>query len=145
MSEANRGTPAPFTWFYPENFLSSARNSESPFQATEIRPALGFTAFPFRYAGLVNEAMNYTDLESYSAHTSSKENKKSSEEASDELVAEPSKHKQVKDKKPKKKVTSKPVAYHERRNPDTVVYSTGIDLSGVPPPVCTCTGVPRQC
>ncbi|GAB2230260.1 hypothetical protein Droror1_Dr00014518 [Drosera rotundifolia] len=104
MSEANRGTPAPFAWFYPENFLSSARNSESPFQATEIRPALGFTAFPFRYAGLVNETMNYTDLESYPAHTSSKENKKLSEEASDELVAEPSKHRQMKDKKPKKKL-----------------------------------------
>ncbi|GAB2220688.1 hypothetical protein Droror1_Dr00008355 [Drosera rotundifolia] len=122
MSEANRGTPAPFTWFYPENFLSSARNSESPFQATKIRPALGFTAFPFRYAGLVNEAMNYTDLESYPAHTSSKENKESSEEASDELVAEPSKHKQMKDKKPKKKVTSKPVAYRERRNAFEIAF-----------------------
>ncbi|KAL9270369.1 BASIC PENTACYSTEINE7-like protein, partial [Drosera capensis] len=146
MSEANRETPAPFTWFYPENFLSSARTSESPFQATEIRPALGFTTFPFQYAGLVNEAMNYTDLESYPAHTSRKENKKSSEEASDELVAVASKHKRMKkDKKPKKKVTSEPVAYRERRNPNTVVYSTDIDLSGVPPPVCTCTGVPRQC
>ncbi|KAI3687239.1 hypothetical protein L1987_80933 [Smallanthus sonchifolius] len=46
-------------------------------------------------------------------------------------------------KKSKKQTVLKPNV--ERKNLDNVIDETQFDLSKVPPPVCSCTGVARQC
>ncbi|ONK71541.1 uncharacterized protein A4U43_C04F9700 [Asparagus officinalis] len=50
-------------------------------------------------------------------------------------------------KKPpaKKKGTSISTGKREKRNQDATIEGTTQDFSGVPAPVCTCTGVSRQC
>ncbi|GAB2301336.1 hypothetical protein Dimus_035367 [Dionaea muscipula] len=153
MPEANKGTPMPhFTWFYPENFLSSARPSFNPFPPTDINPEIGFTALPIRCAGPANEAANNGNMVVEPVHLPCKKQKTTSGKAAADKSAAPktSQDKQIKKdakKSKKKKATGseQPVAKREWQNLDLVLNDTGIDLSGVPPPVCTCTGVPRQC
>ncbi|PWA47019.1 GAGA binding-like protein [Artemisia annua] len=53
------------------------------------------------------------------------------------------KNKHSKSKKSKKKTVLKPNT--ERKNPNLVFDESKFDFSKVPPPVCSCTGVARQC
>ncbi|KAD4384985.1 hypothetical protein E3N88_25174 [Mikania micrantha] len=55
----------------------------------------------------------------------------------------PTKNKPYKSKKSKKQTVLKPNV--ERKNLDNVFDETQFDFSKVPPPVCSCTGVARQC
>ncbi|GAB2273408.1 hypothetical protein Dimus_008203 [Dionaea muscipula] len=149
MPEVNRGTPMPhFTWFYPENYLSTARTAFNPFQPSEINPEIGFTALPIRSAEPTSEAARDVNMASDPIPIPSKK-QKISREATDMFAANTSPHKQIKreaKKSKKRKATTQTVTKREwKQNLDLVLNDTGIDISAVPPPVCTCTGVPRQC
>lgn len=60
-----------------------------------------------------------------------------------EIPKKITKNKPLVSKKSKKEAVLKPNV--ERKNPDIVFDETQFDFSKVPPPVCSCTGVARQC
>ncbi|GAB4834801.1 hypothetical protein Ancab_033069 [Ancistrocladus abbreviatus] len=145
MSEANRGAPIDFAWF---NFLSAARTNLNPFQRTQINPDIGVAAVPLRSAGSApaNEVAKNDNIGIEPTHN---KKQKTSKKAPDQVASgKTSKRKQTKknpDKSKKEKSAASAPAKRERKNLNFVMYQNSVDISGVPAPVCTCTGVPRQC
>ncbi|GMH28791.1 hypothetical protein Nepgr_030634 [Nepenthes gracilis] len=139
MSEANIGASIPhFSWL---NFLSPGRTVLNPFQ---INPQVGDAAVPIRSAGLRSEAAkNAIEIE-----PTNEKKRSTSIKASEHIRPKTSKRKQTKKnpENPKKmKASATTMEKRERKNLNFVTYETRVDISGVPAPVCTCTGVPRQC
>ncbi|ESQ52167.1 hypothetical protein EUTSA_v10017196mg [Eutrema salsugineum] len=64
---------------------------------------------------------------------------------SEALKPKPQKKKRSASKNPKKTAPSVPETKREKKNPDINIDISSFDVSGVPPPVCSCTGVPRVC
>lgn len=147
ISEANRGASIPhFTWFFQETYVSTPRTAH-PLHSAEINPEIGFAAVPLRSCAPPNEATRNLDVESVPAPIPSKKQRISGEVAN-VLPGEtfPNMETKKRSKKSKKKVTTgQSTVKHERKDLDLGLNNVGMDISGVPSPVCTCTGVPRQC
>lgn len=60
-------------------------------------------------------------------------------------VLRPNKSKKQSSSGAKKKEGSTSTGMRERKNQNDIFNGVKIDLSGVPTPICSCTGVPRQC
>lgn len=139
MPESNRGTSTPhFAWFHPGNYMAATRNGFNPFQGAQTNTE-GLLAIPVRSMAPVDEPVNNIDA-AIELPKPAKKPKTSTKEP-----------KLKQSKKGISKSTSKakgngsPSAKRERKNLNFASYESSMDASGIPAPVCTCTGVARQC
>lgn len=120
-----------FPWLYQGNY----------FQATQIDPMPGFTAAPVRSVAPMAEP------EKNSGFTKNKKKaasgKSSNQTASEALGPKQPKTKSSASKKAMREI--KPKGNVERKNLSVDFDEARFDISGVPPPYCSCTGVPRPC
>ncbi|GMH22579.1 hypothetical protein Nepgr_024422 [Nepenthes gracilis] len=141
ISEDDKDASVPyFSWL---NFLSPGRTILNPFQ---INPEVGVGDVPISPGFPANQAAKNDSFKSQPIHN---KKQKIPQKASDHIAPKTifkQKHTSKNPEKSKKmKASNTPAAKRERKNSNFMVYETGLDISGVPAPVCTCTGVPRQC
>ncbi|WCJ29046.1 basic pentacysteine 7 [Euphorbia peplus] len=139
IPETNAGTSIPrFGWFYPGSFCSAPKSSPVHSQGTKIGTQQGRSVPPLRVfvpVELVKDNNSTTE-------TSKAKKPKPSAKSCNQIPP-----KTMKSKKPKKTKESKsmPEAKREKRNLDVDMDKMNFDLSGVPSPFCSCTGIPRVC
>ncbi|KAK3037652.1 hypothetical protein RJ639_030429 [Escallonia herrerae] len=131
--ENNREACLPhFSWIPPGNCVPAIKISLNSFQATQMNPQPGFAAIPIRSVAPTaeqakREKSSKSSKQSFPKVLTSKKTKKSSSTSK------------------KAKAQTKPGANIERKNPNVVFNEANLDVSGVPPPFCGCTGVARGC
>lgn len=130
MPNPNQGTSTPhFAWFHPGNYLNALRNGFNPFQATQTN-VQGTLAIP-----IDEQPPNNIDGGPEPTKPTKKPKTTSKNDG-------PSKEPKLKKSKKGSGSTS---AKRERKNLNFPSYGANMDSSGIPAPVCSCTGVPRQC
>lgn len=148
ISEANSEASASrFAWFFPPNFYSAPRNDLNHLQSTQVSPDPGIPIPPIRYVPVVTEQAKNIDLE---PKPSKARKQKASTKSSNSYNMAP---KLMKPKQPRKnssdskKAKGNPMVaeIREKKIPSTFMAGTNFDFSGVPSPVCSCTGVARVC
>ncbi|KMT11408.1 hypothetical protein BVRB_5g107360 [Beta vulgaris subsp. vulgaris] len=147
IPEGDRTRSVPhFSWFHPGNYLAATRNGGfSPFQGTQNNPdAAGLAAVPIRCMP-INEAANIVvDAEPLPSKPAKKP-KTSKKTSNDPSPKEPKlKIKKGQSSKAKGGGTS-PSGKRERKNLNFRSYESSTDASGIPAPICSCTGAARQC
>lgn len=145
--ESNKRASVPhFAWFHPGTYAAATRSTGfNVFQGTHTNLE-GITAIPIRSMAPTNEAAN--DLNPESEPTiRTKKPKTSKNPSNDGTLKEPKSKQSKKDtSKPRKtKGNGSSSAKRERKNLNFASYESSMDASGIPAPVCTCTGVARQC
>lgn len=140
MPESNRGTSTPhFAWFHPGNYLTATRNGFGPFQGALADPQ-GRISIPIRtIAPIDHEPTNNINVETEPTKPAKKP--KTSKKTSNDLINP----KEPKPKQSKKGPSKSTKVKRERKNLNFASYESSMDASGNPAPVCTCTGVARQC
>lgn len=139
--ELNMGTPLPhFLWFNPGNYLSDVRTGSTQTQLTQNNPGFGFTALLQSAGPPDDDSSEDVDITSLCIPTPNKK-QKIPNEAADASAGKPLRQK----KSYKKEADPQNVSKRERRSLELVINDKVIDISTLPPPVCTCTGNPRQC
>lgn len=134
MPETNRGTSTPhFAWFHPGNYLAATGNGFSAFQGAEPNSE-GIVAIPIRTMAPVDDEPT-NNIEDGTEPTKPAKKRKTSKKTS--IDGAP--------KQPKPKQSKKGPTKRERKNLNFASYESRMDGSGIPAPVCTCTGVARQC
>ncbi|KAJ8426755.1 hypothetical protein Cgig2_029424 [Carnegiea gigantea] len=146
-AESNQRTSIPhFAWFHPGTYAAATTSTGfNVFQGTQTNPE-GITAIPITPMVPVNEAANNLNPESEPAKPTKKP--KMSKNSSDDSTSKEAKSKQSKKRSsnPKKtKGSGSSSAKPERNDLSFASYESNADASGIPAPVCTCTGVARQC
>ncbi|KAK9275616.1 hypothetical protein L1049_022883 [Liquidambar formosana] len=147
MSEANtEASMSHFSWFHPGSFLSVSRTSFNPLQATKINSEPGLPIAPIR--SVAPEAEPAKNVEFVTKKPTKARKQKPSMKSSNDIASNVLRPKQPK-KNPSASKKSKgpvlPAARREKKNLNIVLDGTNLDFSGVPSPVCSCTGVPRVC
>ncbi|XP_021765541.1 protein BASIC PENTACYSTEINE7-like [Chenopodium quinoa] len=140
IPEGNRSRSVPhFSWFHPGNYLAATRNGFNPFQGTQHNPEGALSAMPIRCMP-INEAANIVvDDEPQPSKPAKKP--KTSKKTSDDAAP---KERKPKIKKSKAKSGSS-AAKRERKSLNSRSNESSTDASGIPAPVCSCTGAARQC
>lgn len=146
MPESNQRTSIPqFAWFHPGNYVASTRSTGfNVYQGTPTNPE-GITALPIRSMAPLNEAPvdeapNNLEL---NPETQPTKPTKKKPKTSNELKPKPTK--KGPSKSTKTKGSGSASTKRERKNLNFASYESSMDASGIPAPVCTCTGVARQC
>lgn len=129
-------------WVHQRNFLSATRTNLDPLPSTQINTETGLPAIPINMFIPTNGPTQNGELETKS--TKSRKQSSSTKKSGDS--------KGLRTKQPKKKsdVTTKKKQGSDsdgakKRNLDVFIDGTAIDFSQAPVPVCSCTGVFRQC
>lgn len=144
IPEANRTRSVPhFSWFHPGNYLAATRNGFSPFQGTQNNPEGGMAAVPIRCMPINEAANNVVDDQTQPSKPTKKP--KTSKKTSNDAVPKESKLKTKRSQSSKAKSGASPSAKRERKNLNFRSYESSTDASGIPAPICTCTGAARQC
>lgn len=143
VPESNQGTFNPhFAWFHPGNYLAALRDGFNPFQGIQTSTE-GTPAIPMQSMTPMDEALN--NVNAGPEPTNPAKTPKTSRETSDDTAAKEPKPKQSKKSSSKAKGSGLPSGKRERKNLNFGSYESRLDACGIPAPVCTCTGVPRQC
>ncbi|KAL5798617.1 hypothetical protein ACOSQ2_003437 [Xanthoceras sorbifolium] len=138
-------SPSHMAWFYPGNYFTPG-TSLNPLDGCQVNPTPGLAVTPIRSIASTTESVNNADP---SGTKSAKiKRQKSSVRGSNQVGP-----KVVKPKQPKKKASSSkkakgptmPEIKREKKNPNIDMGEMNFDFSGVPSPVCSCTGVARVC
>ncbi|XP_011018447.1 PREDICTED: protein BASIC PENTACYSTEINE7-like [Populus euphratica] len=129
-----------FSWFYPGSFFSSLKTN-SGLDRTQIDPQPGLPVAPIR-------SISPADLAKINSGTKPTKARKQKSAAKDSnqippKVLGPKQPKKISSKKTKGQITLE--AKHEKKNLDIDIGKINFDLSGVPSPFCSCTGMPRVC
>lgn len=151
MSEANRTVSIPhIAWFHPGT-------GYNPLQPTHINADAGVLAIPLQsVAPLPLYDLSHNDSNITIQHPKAKKpktSKKTSRDVASMSLEPPPKQTKKDPTKSSKKTkasyannsTTPPVAKRERKDLNFVSYGGSVDLSGIPSPFCSCTGVTRQC
>lgn len=145
MSEANRIVTIPhIAWFHPGT-------GYNPLQPTHIHPDAGVLAIPLQsIAAPPLYDLTHNDNNITIQHPKAKKPKTSKKTSM--TLKPPPKQTKKDSTKPSKKTkasntnsTTPPVVKRERKDLNFVSYGGSMDLSGIPSPFCSCTGVARQC
>ena len=115
------------------------------FQGNQTNPE-GVAAIPVRSMAPANEAANNLNTESEPT-ICAKKPKTSRNPSNDATLMQPKPKQSKKDlSRPRKtKGSGFPSEKRERKNLNFASYESSMDVSGIPAPVCTCTGVAHQC
>ncbi|KAK6947348.1 GAGA-binding transcriptional activator [Dillenia turbinata] len=133
-------------WVHPINFLSATKaTSSTPLQANHIHQGTGLNIAPMRTLHPPGEPEKKPE-----AGTKPKKVKKqkTAADGTNHVASKAVKPKQPRKKNSESKKTkgpSNPSARREKKNLDFVIDATTLDFSEVPSPVCSCTGIARQC
>lgn len=128
-------------WVHHRSFIPSTKTSLNPLQAIPINTETGLPVIPTSLGVRTDGSEGGT--KSTKIRKQQPSTKKANHVASKVLrLKQPKKKISV---PTKRKVNSMSTAKHERKNLDIVVGGATLDFSQIPPPVCSCTGVPRQC
>lgn len=122
-----------FSWFPPRSFLSPPKESTHQVEE-EVNNA----------SNVSTQSENRRECGEYEGRPA----KVRKQKPANRIAAKTLRPKEPK-KQPsvprKKKVASVSTGKKEKRNQDDTFEGTLVDFSSVPAPVCSCTGVPRQC
>ncbi|MBA0593229.1 hypothetical protein Gorai_010183 [Gossypium raimondii] len=144
MPETEIGsTGSPFSWLYHYN--PTSKPGFSSLQRTGIHHEPGLVVSPIRTIAATTESGNNNDL---GTKTTKVGKQKSSVKGSNQIAPKVLGPKQPMKKPslPKKgKGPSIPETKREKKNPNINLDGTKFDFSGVPSPICSCTGVARVC
>lgn len=144
MPETDVGSSvSPFTWFY--NYNLASKPGLSSLQRTHIRHEPGLVVAPIRSLAATTESGNNNELGS---KTTKVGKQKSLVKGSNQIASKDLKPKQPKKKPSVPKKAKGPVipeARREKKNLNIDLDGTKFDFSGVPSPICSCTGVARVC
>ncbi|XP_065879897.1 protein BASIC PENTACYSTEINE7 [Euphorbia lathyris] len=141
--EANAGASVPrFGWFYPGSFYSAPNSSPAHPQGTQIGTQQGISVTPI--CTFVPAAEPAKDNNAGTKTTKAKK-PKPSVKSCNQIPPKTMKSKKPKKASSKKEAQTLPAAKRERRNLDADIEKMNFDLSGVPSPFCSCTGIPRVC
>ncbi|XP_010538354.1 PREDICTED: protein BASIC PENTACYSTEINE7 [Tarenaya hassleriana] len=146
ISEANTGqgsagmiaTHVP--WFYPGRFIPIPRTTGIDLsQLTRVNHVEGGMVPPAHIFPPVGDTRNDTE-------TTKPMKGKSTRQKSPSKTPKPNPpRKNPSAPKKPKKTPSVPEVKREKKNPNINIDISSFDFSGVPSPVCSCTGVPRVC
>lgn len=143
IPEASTGTSVPhFAWFYSGNFYSPPKTSSVHSQGTQIDSEPGLPVDPIRSVAPTTEPAKKNNSGTKPAKA---RKQKPSVKGSNQISSKISKPKQPKKASSKKNGQNMPEAKREKRNLNVDVDRMNFDLSGVPSPFCSCTGMPRVC
>lgn len=131
-----------FSWFYPESFFSTPKTSSGPSQGIQTDPQPGLPVAPIRSISAAELAKNNNP----GTKPTKMRKQKPSVKVFNQIPSKPLKPKQPKKSSSKQsKGQSMPEAKREKKNLNIDIDRTNFDLSGVPSPFCSCTGMPRIC
>ncbi|KAJ4957475.1 hypothetical protein NE237_024586 [Protea cynaroides] len=132
-------------WVHQRNFLPSTKACPSPLQAIPLNAEPGIPIMP------TNLGVP-TDGPSHNGEAGTKSSKKRKQQPSSKkpnhVFSEALKPKQPKKKKSvptKRKANPVSTAIPEKKSVDVVIGGAATDFSRLPAPVCSCTGILRQC
>ncbi|XP_010276763.1 PREDICTED: protein BASIC PENTACYSTEINE7-like [Nelumbo nucifera] len=132
-------------WVHPRNFLPVNKASPSPLQAIPLNTDGGIPVVP---TGMGVPTDGQTQSSEFGTKSSKIRKQQPSAKKSNRVASKVLRPKQPK-KKPsvstKKKNNSISTVKHEKKILDIVIDGTTIDFSQMPAPICSCTGVARQC
>ncbi|KAK0590616.1 hypothetical protein LWI29_029433 [Acer saccharum] len=135
IPEANTASSAShMAWFYHGNYFTSG---------TSLNPSSGLPVTPIRSIASTTESVNYVDP-SGTKSSKVKRQKSSMKGGSNQVGSKVVKPKKASSSK-KAKGQTLPETKREKRNPNIDMDGMNFDFSGVPSPVCSCTGTTRVC
>lgn len=131
-------------WVHNRNFSSSTKESSNSMQANQINHEMALAEIQMVLGASVDTSQN----EDFQTKPTKIKKQQPSAKKSNHVTAKVLRPKQSK-KKPssstKKKGCIPDTLKREKKNPNVVIDGTTLDFSHVPTPLCSCTGVPRQC
>lgn len=134
-----------FAWFHPGHFLSASKTILNPLQAARVKPDPSLAFAPVHLPSPETEPETKTE---FVTEPTTARKRKPSLKSREQNLSDPLEPKQSK-KNPsaskKKKGPTLPAGKREKKDLNIVMDGTGLDFSGVPSPVCSCTGYPRVC
>lgn len=147
MSEDNyREASFPcFPWFPPGNYFPATKINFNLFQQTQMNTNPGIDAAPIRSIAPIFEPAKKSEFET---NPSKDKKKKCSAKSSNQYAPKVLRPKQLKKNCPapkKAKKQTNPGANAVSKNLDAVFGGARMDISRLPPPFCSCTGVARGC
>ncbi|KAJ4953062.1 hypothetical protein NE237_029894 [Protea cynaroides] len=123
-------------WVHQRNFLPSPKASPSPLQAIPLSAELGVSTDGPAHNGEVRTKSSKTRKQQPSS-------KKPNQATSKAL--KPKQPKKKNPVPPKGKANPVSTTIREKKNVDIVIDESALDISRLSAPVCSCTGIPRQC
>uniref|UniRef100_A0A1D1ZJ30 GAGA-binding transcriptional activator n=1 Tax=Anthurium amnicola TaxID=1678845 RepID=A0A1D1ZJ30_9ARAE len=144
LSEPNsRKAPMDFGWVSQQNFLAATKSNLNSVPSTQVSSEMtGVTTVP----ATQNDSLQNSEFDS--KPTKAKKQPSSTKKAkrvATKVLRTKEPKKQPSGQSAKKKSGSVSTGKREKRNPDITLEGMTFDFSGVPAPVCSCTGVPHQC
>ncbi|CAL1376128.1 unnamed protein product [Linum trigynum] len=133
---AAESPPSHLTWFYPEELFASPKSNSGSSDGTQLSHEPGSSVAPI---SAIPAPVEQPVKEESSNSKTSKARKATSNKAHSKAL------KPNQSKKMKKKTSSCPEAKREKKDLNVDFHHADFDFSGVPSPVCSCTGVPRVC
>ncbi|EEF43536.1 protein BASIC PENTACYSTEINE7 [Ricinus communis] len=141
IPEASTGASLPhFAWFYPGSFYSAPKTNSIHSQGSQIDEPI----LPVPPICSIAPAAEPAKNNNSGAKPAKARKQKPSAKGSNQIPSKTFKLKQPR-KTSKKKGQSMPEAKREKRNINVDIGRMNFDLSGVPSPFCSCTGMPRVC
>lgn len=136
---------AEFTdWVHQRNFLSATKASSIPIHADEVNPDMDDLADMNMVLGTPVDTPRNGELETKPSKIKKHPSAKKSNHVSSKVLR-PKEPKKKTSPSTKKQSNSLATAKREKKNPDIVIDGTALDFSHVPTPMCSCTGLIRQC
>ncbi|KAL6002493.1 hypothetical protein ACLOJK_034426 [Asimina triloba] len=134
------------SWVHPRNFLSASKAGSNSQQANVVNPEMGLANISMVSRSHVNASQS----EECNNRTSKARSLRQFTTQSDHLIASKAlRPKQSKKMsvvpKTKRKNGSSQTPVQNDKNSSIFINGRAIDFSGLPAPVCSCTGVRRQC
>ncbi|XP_058103960.1 uncharacterized protein LOC131247971 [Magnolia sinica] len=133
------------SWVHQKNFLSATKASTNSSQATRVNPEIHLTDISMVPSTQADTSQNgefdnkTTKIRSLQPFTKQPDRRIASK------VLRPKQSKNSVPKMKKRKGSSQATMKHENNNNDIFINGRALDFSGVPTPVCSCTGIRRQC
>uniref|UniRef100_A0A1D1ZCZ6 GAGA-binding transcriptional activator n=1 Tax=Anthurium amnicola TaxID=1678845 RepID=A0A1D1ZCZ6_9ARAE len=135
--------PMDFGWVPQRNFLATTKSDLNCVPTSQVNPEISdMPTTPAAY----NDSLQNGDFDS--KPTKAKKQPSSTKKAkrvATKVLRTKEPKKQPSGQSAKKKSGSVSTGKREKRNPDITLEGMTFDFSGVPAPVCSCTGVPHQC
>ncbi|GLT80628.1 hypothetical protein SLA2020_520590 [Shorea laevis] len=138
-----------FPWLYAENYMKYCCTTSKPaldsLQGIQVNSEPGIAIAPIRSIPPTKESVenNVSGIKTTEAGKQKSSLKPANRDAAKALKPKQPKKKPSTNKKAKGPVI--PETKREKKNLNIDVDVSNLDFSGVPSPVCSCTGVPRVC
>ncbi|KAI3914832.1 hypothetical protein MKW92_033685 [Papaver armeniacum] len=130
-------------WVHQRSFLPPTKASQTPILTTHINTETGLPVIPTSLGMPIDGPIQDDEFGTKSSKTKKQSSAKKSEKVAKVLKTKEPKKKSA--ASTKKKGNSISTAIREKKNLDIIIDGSAMDFSQVPTPVCSCTGMPRQC